>query len=145
MIQPLATFRQADPLWRATARPVAPVRKAAPIEQAKRWWLANDKSGIPFETILGGHLKYGYVYTGPDAFVLARPWRIDALDRAIELATPIADPDCWFVWLAAGRLDRFVDLAPHSLPYLAWHRRGEPKVWAWPQFKRKMKSHGNHY
>lgn len=126
------------------AEPPTEIRPLTPLQQAKRWWLEHDTSGVRFEEILGAHLRYGYVYCGPDCFVLARPWRTDRLGRVQQVATECRDPDCWFVWLAAGRLGRFAALAPFDLPHIAWHHHGRLRVLDWQKFKQRSQAYGNH-
>lgn len=72
----------------------------------------------------------GYVYTGPDAVILA-----------------MATGDCWWVWLAIGRnaLQRFFALAPFCLPNVAFAReakgRCETKVYSYSRIQ-TLAQHG---
>lgn len=85
-----------------------------PWERARSWWDRNG-DGQPFEVLLAGYVRSGFVYSGDDAFILAMP-----------------QGDTWFVHLAAGDIGRFTQLAPFPLPRVAWQRRGGGAVRRYP-------------
>ncbi len=92
---------------------------APPWKRACDAWLAQNP-GADFATLLAFYVQEGFVYSGSDAFVLARP---------------MGDPfDTWFIHLASGPLRRFQELAPFPLPWIGWHRRGVLKRHSWDRF-----------
>lgn len=108
-----------------------------PWQRAKQW---HDTHGgdLPFEALLGDFFRSGYVWSSPTEFVLARP----ALWEEGELYMGAPAANCWFVHLAAGDnpFRRFLEIAPHPLPFVAWQRRGQRRyhVYEWDTFKRKL-------
>ena len=97
-----------------------------------------------FTTDLARYLSRGFVYSGDEAFIMARPMEKVDLHRWSDWRYQTSNPDTWFVFLAAGknRLNRFQELAPYSLEHIAWHRRedGRMRVYDWNNFKRKIKN-----
>lgn len=61
-----------------------------------------------FITDLEWHIKYGYIFSGPDYFLMVA----DLEERA------------WFVHLAIGScgLAKFISLMPHYRPLIGWSR-----------------------
>ena len=124
------------------------------MEEAKAVYLRR-KSTRCFEEDLCAHLEHGYMYSGPDLFVMARPvlLRMDGAGKP-NLADVAGlgnlgidqerEANCWFVWLAAGRLlgGGLERLIPYPLEFVAWHRRrGKLNVYALASMRRR--THGN--
>lgn len=114
-----------------------------PIYTAAEWAGRDD-----FHRVLGWHLQHGYVWSGSDCFIMGRPVPHDCLAQADEFVAWDRDVcDVWFVWLGAGQraraLQRFLEVAPFKLPYVAWHRKKKGvetmKVWTWKQYDRVTK------
>jgi hypothetical protein len=114
-----------------------------PIKEAAKLYEGTQKE---FTIDLSNYLAKGYVYSGDDAFIMAKPIESDNIDRWNDHSFDHKDPDCWFVYLAAGkgRLQRFQQLAPFKLPLIAWHRRGKEKavIYDWDRFLRKADKDG---
>lgn len=113
----------------------------SPIVTASEWAGHDD-----FHRVLGWHLQHGYVWSGADAFIVGRPIPKHCLEQADEFISWDKNIcDVWFVWLAAGKqsLQRFIEVAPFKLPYVAWHRNKKDqqtlKVWSWDQYDRVTK------
>jgi len=96
-----------------------------PWKRACDVWL-EENPGADFATLLAFYIQEGFVYSGDDAFVLARP-----------VGNPI---DTWFIPLASGPLLRFQELAPFKLPFIGWHRRGVLKQYSWDRFESLSKT-----
>ena len=114
-----------------------------PIFTAAEWAGRDD-----FHRVLGWHLQHGYVWSGSDCFIMGRPVPHDCLEQAGEFVVWDKDIcDVWFVWLGAGQraraLQRFLEVAPFKLPYVAWHRKKKGvekvKLWTWEQYDRVSK------
>lgn len=89
----------------------------------------------------------GYVYTGPDAFIMARTINSRFANMWDEWRYfKHENPDCWFVFLAAGKakLHRFQELAPFKLPLIGWHRRTDNNIrtYDWDRFATLAKRNG---
>lgn len=102
-----------------------------PIDSARECWNALEGTGS-FDGLVAWCLACGYVYAGEDAFICARPWKIGG-----GLFEPCENPNAWLVFLAAGPkgmgVRRFVNLAPYRLEWVAFHRRGKPRVYRMDQ------------
>lgn len=110
-----------------------------PIRQAEFEYNGTSRN---FTHDLAEYLSLGFVYSGADAFVMARPMERDQLQWWNDWHYIPNKPDTWFVFLAAGEgnLSRFQQLAPYKLPFIAWHRRTGSKIHVheWAKFERKL-------
>lgn len=97
-----------------------------PIDEARRLYHEAGQESLDFTRLVAGYLSSGYVYSGPDCFILARPI-----------------VDTWFVRIAVGRgcLARFLEMMPFPLPYLQWERKlgKASRKWRLEDFKKKVK------
>lgn len=101
-------------------------------KEHERW------SKKPFEALLGEYIAAGrYIYCTPEAFILAFPAVIR--DGLPEQAA--AQADTWFVRLGATNegcrdvltpLGIFMGIAPFTLPFVAWYRRGSTRIHRYP-------------
>jgi len=106
-----------------------------PWQIAKDYWQAHNPCQ-PFEVLLGRYVSGGgYVWSSPDFFILGFKARIEVAGKPEQ----DMDGDAWFVHLAASApgkrgvdcLKEFMRLAPEPLPFVAFHRRGDWKVYRW--------------
>lgn len=94
----------------------------SPYAQAKA---LCEAQGYQWTEILSHFGEHGYIYFDADCGLIAQ--RLD---------------DTYWVWLAVGGnpLQRFCELAPYPLPYVAWARslrgREEPKIYRFERVKR---------
>ena len=112
-----------------------------PWQKAKQWQL--EHSDVPFEELLGVYMSEGYVWSSNGSFILARDSFWDG--EKLHVGNNI-EANAYAVQLAAGLkpLNRFLEIAPRPLKYVAWQRRGSEKwhVWEWDKFKQKVKQNG---
>jgi len=108
-----------------------------PWQIAKKWQLENSE--VPFEQLLCVYIKEGLVLSTDGSFLLARRGYWNGED----LYYGAVDPNCWVAQLAAGEnpFNRFLEIAPEPLEYVAWQRRGREKwhVWSWDKFEKKIR------
>ena len=87
--------------------------------------------------------KCGYIYSGDDCFIMARPIERRSDRFAFDKGITFRNPDAWFVYLGAGKgaLHRFIDLAPFKTEWVCWHRRkdNELRYHTWKFYERKVK------
>ena len=113
-----------------------------PIVDALQFY---DKS---CETTLNDDLRYyltrGYVYSGEDTFIMARPitrrYAQFVLDERFTYKPK--EYDTWFCYLAVGKLERFLELAPFKLQWILFHRqeKDEKDRWyTWKGFERAIR------
>jgi hypothetical protein len=94
-----------------------------PIVNAQRVCQGGTKR--PFAIDLRLHLMHGYVISTPVLFAMGRPIRHDApMGEVLDITQQFEDPDCWFIWSAAGVLSELVYQLPFELPLIAFHRAG---------------------
>lgn len=114
-----------------------------PFGDALREYQDSERS---FNTDLINYLAKGYVYSGPEAFIAARTINLEHADKWDDFDFEHKNPNCWFVFLAAGRakLHRFQQLAPFPLPYIGWHRRTDNnlRTYRWERFATLVKENG---
>lgn len=80
---------------------------------------------LPFAWYVHWHIKFGFVLSRPDVFVMGRPIvkRVaEANGVTMDEPEPGQAADTWFVHAAAGDLQRAWELIPWNLPYVAWER-----------------------
>lgn len=98
-----------------------------PIFTMRDWYVAHNEGGEEaFDIDLRAYLTNGYVYSGPDLFVMARLIPHDLPD--IGLDNPYArfdNADCWYVHASAGRIGRVFELMPVSVKYARWIKHGK--------------------
>lgn len=96
-----------------------------PVEQAAAVY-QREACARSFDDDLAAHLKGGYVFSTPDAFVMIRPVRSFADERLIvDPWVKFEREDCnaWLVYLAAGDLASLLPLLPYPLPLIGWERK----------------------
>lgn len=95
----------------------------SPIQIACRCWLEWNPGG-DFAALVAGYLAKGWVYSGDECFILAQ-----------------AQGDQWYIHLAAGRIDRFMELAPFKLPFVAFDRKcmGKARRYSWNRVERLLR------
>lgn len=82
--------------------------------------------GVSFREVLASHLVNGYVFSGPDCFLMGRPVgsRDPDLWLDFDYRFPLAECDAWLVTAMAGDLKRAASFMPYPLPHLVYQRRG---------------------
>jgi len=86
-----------------------------------RW----EECARSFGEDLNLHLAHGFVFVTPDVFLMGRPVIKNApKDQILSPWIQFQNPDCWHVWLAAGRgsLQALTKLEPYPLPWFSWER-----------------------
>lgn len=82
---------------------------------------------FPFEADLEACLLYGYVYSGPDLFVMARP--VDARAHYVNIANPeyneFTEVNAWWIHCMAGELRRVWEIMPTEprFPLVGYERK----------------------
>lgn len=108
-----------------------------PVQLAYAWYQAQGDA-LTFTEYVGGFMRAGYVYCGPDAFILAKEVLLRDGQWLYEGAGSV---NCWFIQLAAGlgALPRIRAMAPRKHPFVAFYRVGKDtrlRVWAWSKLER---------
>ena len=116
----------------------------SPIARVRALYDAEDNPKRKFGADLAWHLRYGYVYSDPDTFIMARPVERARPDEFQKLGAEFLNSDCWFVWMVAGKkpLKRFIDLAPQAYEWVAWTNRRTAEVRIYRMAKVKEKTDG---
>ena len=76
-----------------------------------------------FEQDLDLHFKYGWVYSSPELFVMARP--VDRKAAKYLIVNPcmwFLSYDCWHFYLMAGDMSRARRFLPFWLPWVSLER-----------------------
>lgn len=96
-----------------------------PIEEARAVY-SREKCARTFDEDLALHMRNGYVFVTPDVFIMGRPVLKDAPYSLITNPEIVFEkPDCWLVYLGAGKLDLFFKYMPYFLPWMAWERKNK--------------------
>jgi hypothetical protein len=85
-----------------------------------------EREGVSFREVLEAHLLNGYVFSGPDCFVMGRPVQSndsDLLDFSKKFT--VEQCDAWLVTAMAGNVRAALSLFPYPLPWVLWQRRGK--------------------
>lgn len=91
-----------------------------PIMQMKRWYEEHPQlEDHEFDSDLRCYLVQGYVYSGPEVFVMARLVRHDAAHSSDPFHTD-PNPDCWYIEAAAGDLLRLWEIQPKEMKWARW-------------------------
>lgn len=114
-------------------------------ELAKEAFQRDGRAG-GFERLLGNTIAFGgHVWSSPNEFLMAYPVRIETDGSLVH---DDEDADLWVIHLAALRdrsgragsaermgrlLETFHRLLPYSLPWVGWHRHGNPvmRIYRW--------------
>lgn len=88
-----------------------------------------DERGIDFDTEMALHLREGYVWSSPTAFIMVLPWSHKEAG------------DAWWATLAVGNLSEFVAIDPAPRRWLGYCRAdGEAR---WLDYRRMRARMGN--
>ena len=95
------------------------------------------------------HLATGYTFVTPRSALMGFLTKADSVRYSLargDAITPArhAEPygDCWFVWLAVGRLTDFLPMIPFDVPYVAFARRDKVRIWKFKEITRLAKITG---
>jgi hypothetical protein len=99
-----------------------------------------------FTPDLWRHLQHGYVVSTPKAFAMARPvWSHWDADRLADIEQTDEGGDCWYIWALSGDLVEAAQWLPSPKKWLAFARRGSPRLVKWETFShaitRQFSSH----
>jgi hypothetical protein len=109
-----------------------------PAEAAAQWCQAHPEHGT-FAEVLGAYLSFGYVWSSPRSFILARPIRREWWNDGDKLADhSLVDPggDCWFIWLAAGDMAEFFKICPEPKTFVCFSRGDVARLWEFERLRR---------
>lgn len=118
-----------------------------PWQTAKELW-ESQNPGKDFNTLLSRYVGEGcLVHCSSALFLLACPVRVHN-DGAV---THSPRGDTWFIHLAAAdgsqssghMLQRFLQLAPYPLAWVAWHRNGCKRLHRYPWNRIAHRAAGN--
>lgn len=97
----------------------------SPYERARKVYEQED-CRRSFSEDLELHLRYGYVYSTPNSFIMGR-----AVDRyadsecIVDPSVVFDHPNAWLVYLAAGDMSEFFLRQPFFLPWVGWERENK--------------------
>lgn len=106
-----------------------PEGEMTPLDKARAVY-ASEPCARTFEEDLRLHLKFSYVHSTPEYFIMGRPVTMDAAYS--DITDPIvqfSEPDAWWVYLASGDLKSFFTIKPFDLPYVGWERDNKARFY----------------
>ena len=113
-----------------------------PIVHAFKFYHNDEET--TFNDDLQFYLTRGYVFSGKDMFIMARPIARKlskyAMDEDYEYQQD--EIDTWFCYFAAGELHRFTEIAPFKTKYILYHRQEKDDLdrwYSWEQFERLVR------
>jgi hypothetical protein len=89
-----------------------------------------------FDDDLVAHLRFGYVFSTPEYFIMGRP--VDSQSEDYLLLNPslkFERTDAWLVWLYAGDIQQALNILPIDLPYVLFQRKNELRRYSLARFK----------
>jgi hypothetical protein len=107
-----------------------------PAEQAAKWC---DNHNENFREVLAAYLSFGYVWSSPRSFILARPvWREwwDDGEKLADHSLTAPDGNCWFIWLAAGDMAEFFKICPQPKDFVCFSRGDVARCWEFERLRR---------
>lgn len=92
-----------------------------------------------FEEDLILHATHAYIYVTPCLFIMFRPVEKNADISLIRKPDhKFARPDCWWVYVAAGKLSEFFAYLPYYLPWVGWERQNAPRFYSTQKVREKV-------
>ena len=115
----------------------------SPFEQAREVYL-REPCARTFEEDLILHLRFGYVISTPEVFLMFRPVRRMAdHDKIVNPMFRFMRPNCWHVYLAAGDPTQFYKHFPFPLEWVSGERENKLRVYRFQKIAEKLSSqHG---
>lgn len=113
-----------------------------PIANALQFY--NKSCQTTFNEDLRYYLTRGYVYSGEDTFIMARPITRRHVRFVLDekFTYNSKEYDTWFCYLAVGNLERFLELAPFKLQWVLFHRQekdDKDRWYSWKGFERAIR------
>lgn len=99
----------------------------SPYEQIEAKYAAHPQEQ-PFGFYVQWHLRFGFVFSTPEFFIMGRGVNRSAVESwGVYLEkTPALESyhphDAWYIHAMAGDMTRAWDILPYPLPWLAWER-----------------------
>lgn len=93
--------------------------------------------GDEFSNVMQWYLEWGYVYIGPDLFLLACAHDKDHL---INVKKSVDICDCWCIQYAYGNIKRIFEVCPFEKEWVVFKRLGSDKyrVYNFKKMKRRI-------
>ncbi len=95
-----------------------------------------------FEEDVCSHLEHGFLYSSPELFIMARP--VDRYASEEFILNPdytFIKPNCWLVWLCAGRIPRIwhaLSLTGLHLPFVGFQRSNRLRYYEFTKLYAKL-------
>jgi len=109
-----------------------------PYEEAKSVY-EREPCKRTFEEDLLTHLRYGFVFSTPQFFIIGRPVNSKAGAPAIvdpDIRFDEARCDCWHIYLMAGNFSKAWEIMPWKLPLISFERKNELRIYSLDEIKR---------
>lgn len=107
------------------------------------WEYRRLPGDFTFDEAVEAHFVCGYVVATPEIFILARP--VERAGAEADILNPtfqFGNPDAWFIYLMAGRVDYCWQYYPVPYQWAGWQRRGKAlRFYSMDQIQRKAR-HG---
>lgn len=86
--------------------------------------------GNDFEEVFRYYLDHGYIYIGPDLFVMAE-------ERKSKKELDISD--IWYIQYACGNIKRIFDICPSEKEYVQFERMDDkPRTYSFKKLKERF-------
>lgn len=96
----------------------------SPYERVEQLYSASPEAQS-FAWYVDYHHRRGFVFSGPEFFIMGRPV-VRTADPALICepthAFAPAECDCWFIFAMAGDMAKAWGIMPWPLPWFAWER-----------------------
>ena len=91
----------------------------SPYETIKAKYEASEHD-LSWEFWMENHLRWGYVFSAPDFFIMGRP--VQSCGFGNMDFKPREQCDCWYIFAFAGDMAKCWSILPYELPWIAFER-----------------------
>lgn len=92
-----------------------------------------------FDQIVAWYMLNGYIYIGPEAFILAQKCSKSSILNEQKV---LDKTDCWFIQYASGEINRFFEVCPEELEWVCFQRgfKGRYRFYKFDKLRKRLQN-----